>query len=344
VNHGYTLETEQPHIGGERYLMQAVTTTSGRKLILLGMRRKDGLRVVIKATSDPAGMRELAHERVCRSTLHQLHFAYDTFHSPEELLVMQHGSTYVSIQKYIAQEKAFLERPTEEQFNFALRSLKAQESAHATTHAHLKEIRRAFESYSAARYLSTHASLVANITAALPNATALHETLTQAIKVFTDGRERVAQYCGFLTHTDFVPHNFRIHDTTIYLLDFSSLRFGNKYEGWARFMNFMTLYNPPLEQALLKYVTHNRSQEEVEVLTLMRVYRLTEILWYYTRTLTQTSGNLQELNRARVDLWHTLLTHTMQGTALPETTRQDYIAKRDKLRSEEEKRRQVGLH
>jgi len=33
---GYTLDNTQPHIGGERFLMQAVTTTSGRKIILLG--------------------------------------------------------------------------------------------------------------------------------------------------------------------------------------------------------------------------------------------------------------------------------------------------------------------
>ena len=34
--HGYVLDFEQPHIKGERFLMQAVTTTSGKKIILVG--------------------------------------------------------------------------------------------------------------------------------------------------------------------------------------------------------------------------------------------------------------------------------------------------------------------
>ncbi len=45
---GYRLYKEQPHIGGERYLIQAVTTVSGRKLILIGERNSDQKKVVIK--------------------------------------------------------------------------------------------------------------------------------------------------------------------------------------------------------------------------------------------------------------------------------------------------------
>ena len=69
AQHGFTLDAAQPHITGERYLMQAVTTASGRKLILVGTRTRDGLRVIIKATSDAAGIRELEHEAQCRSLL-----------------------------------------------------------------------------------------------------------------------------------------------------------------------------------------------------------------------------------------------------------------------------------
>ena len=48
----------------------------------------------------------------------------------------------------------------------------------------------------------------------------------------------------------------------MYLLDHSSLRFGNKYEGWARFRNFTTFYNRPLEEALLLYMRNNRAEEK----------------------------------------------------------------------------------
>ena len=63
---GYTLDAQQPHIKGERYLMQAVTTESGRKIILLGSHSTHG-RVVIKSTTDSAGIREIEHERHCRT-------------------------------------------------------------------------------------------------------------------------------------------------------------------------------------------------------------------------------------------------------------------------------------
>lgn len=54
--HGIILDDEQKHLQGERYLQQAVTTTSGRKLILTG-KDKEGARVVIKATRDEGGKR-----------------------------------------------------------------------------------------------------------------------------------------------------------------------------------------------------------------------------------------------------------------------------------------------
>src|SRR6187549_2342490 len=76
---GYALDEVQPHLAGERYLMQAVTTRSGRKLILLGRRTSDGKRVVIKATTDTNGMRELLHEYLCRKRLKDIKFAYRGF-------------------------------------------------------------------------------------------------------------------------------------------------------------------------------------------------------------------------------------------------------------------------
>ncbi len=340
---GYTLDADQPHVSGERYLMQAVTTMSGRKLILLGRRTRDNTRVVIKATRAANGARELTHERACREVLHRIDFAHGVFFSPQEILFTQRSGYTISIQAFIEQEKPFLVRTTEEQFAFALKAFKAQESARATTSGHERLVEKTFGIMRANDYLRAFAQFVENISREAPSLvprTLLDEANTLLVKQ----QETIEQYCGFLTHTDFVPHNFRIVDGNIYLLDNSSLRFGNKYEGWARFLNFMTLYNPELERALVEYVRVNRTREESLALKLMRVYRLGEIIWYYVGTLSSCSGDLRLLNEERVRLWTRVLEAQLHDSLLPASFLDDYRAKRDTLRSDEEKRRQQGLH
>jgi len=326
---GFALDPQQKHLGGERYLMQAVTTHSGKKLILTGTRNKDGMRVVIKATRDQGGARELRHERECRRVLHEIRFAYRAFHSPKEVLFIEKGGFTISIQAFLEQECSFLERPLKEQFNYALAAFKAQESAHATTHAHFRLVKRTFGTIDAKGYLELFARFGAP---------------KESSAFLEKHAETIEQYCGFLTHTDFVPHNFRIKEGTMFLLDHSSLRFGNKYEGWARFLNFMSLYNPALEKALIEYVQENRAPEELLSLRLMRVYRLGEIVHYYRRTLEQSTGDLLLLNKARVEFWSAVLEYQLKDAPLPSSLREEYMRTRDSLRSEEEKARQIGLH
>jgi hypothetical protein len=326
---GFELADEQPHLGGERYLMQAVTTQSGKKLILIGHRVSDGKKVVIKTAAEPAGKRELRHERRCRQVLKEIGFAYQVFFSPEEIIFTERDGRLISIQAFIEQEKTFLERPLKEQFDFALKAFKAQESAHATTYKHVRIIERTFGSMGADGYL--HLGKTFNID-------------TAAREFLEKNKNTIDQYCGFLTHTDFVPHNFRIKDGTMYLLDHSSLRFGNKYEGWARFINFMELHNPPLAAALVQYVRDNRTQEELLALKCMRIYRLGEIIWYYRNTLPQSTGDLLKLNEARVHFWSEALKAVSNDREVPFATIESYKKTRDTLRSEDEKRRQVGLH
>ena len=57
---GFSLEKEQIHTIGERYLM------SGKKLVLIGRREKDNKKMVIKASSDEEGKKELSHEHLYR--------------------------------------------------------------------------------------------------------------------------------------------------------------------------------------------------------------------------------------------------------------------------------------
>ncbi len=170
------------------------------------------------------------------------------------------------------------------------------------------------------------------------------EALRQAEHLLLEGVDTIKQYEGFLTHTDFVPHNIRIVGSDTYLLDASSLRFGNKYEGWARFINFMELYNPPLASALVQYVHDNRAPEESASLRLMRMYRLGEILAYYTRAFLNSTGDLRALNHARILFWTNVLQSVISQTPLPEQVRTEYQTVRDQLRSPDEKLRQKDLH
>ena len=341
--HHIILDDMQPHIKGERYLMQAVTTTSGRKLILLG-RDENNMRVVVKATCDTSGKKELTHERHCREILKKMDFAGAVFHTPAEVAFIEQAGYTISITAFIEQESTFIERPLNKQFNLALRAFKAQESAHATTFKHRKLIESVFEIRDAETYLKNFLTFKDNITYALPEEHTMHALLSDVFKGLNEHKVYIEQYSGFLTHTDFVPHNIRVKDDTIYLLDHSSLTFGNKYEGWARFLNFMTLYNPDLEQALIVYVRDNRTKEESIALQMMRMYRLGEIIWYYVRTLDKSTENLLLLNTARIYFWTSVLSYISKGERVPIEVIRQYTETRDKLRSEDEKRRQQGLH
>ncbi len=341
---GFELDSHQKHLGGERYLMQAVTTQSGRKLILLGHRVKDGKKAVIKATSDLSGTAELEHERSVRIALQKIKFAYQVFFSPKELLFVTRNGFTISIQEFITQESQFLDRPIENQFELALRAFKAQESAHATTYRHVRHSKKMFGSRNANDYVQMFKTFATSIKNSLPQDKEKQELLQKAEDFLSINIQTIEQYSGFLTHTDFVPHNFRIVKGDIYLLDHSSIRFGNKYEGWARFINFMTLYNRELEQALVEYVRVNRTPEESLSLKLMRAYRLGEIIHYYTNLLSKSEDSLLKLNSARIEFWGSVLKSILEDTTVSKETIEEYKKVRDSLRSEEEKERQKGLH
>src|SRR3989338_6499020 len=340
---GFEIEKEQPHMGGERYLMQAVTTTSGKKLILIGKKKNDGKRVVIKATSDKDGIRELEHERVCRNVLQKINFAYKTFLSPEEILFVKKDRYLISIQEFVAQDKTFLEHTIKEQFGLTIKAFEAQEGAHATAYSHMGLVKKNFGSIDDEGYLKNFNSFKNKILESRDNEN-LRPLLEKAERELIKKKEIIEQYTRFLTHTDFVPHNIRVVGENIYLLDHSSFRFGNKYEGWARFCNFMILYNPHLERALVKYVAENRTEEESIALYLMRIYRLGEIIWYYVSILDKSYGNLLTLNQKRVEFWSKMLEYLLSGSSAPDLFLEEYKKTRDSLRSADEKKRQLGLH
>lgn len=337
-NLGFVLDNNQPHIKGERFLMQAVTTVAGQKYILLAQDAA-GKRLVIKVAKDKSGQQEIEHERLCRSMINSLSFAYNTFSVPNEVFHNYADGYLINAQEFIDQEISFLERPLTEQFDYALAAFGAQENSRATTGPHLKNIKRIFGLMEATDYLNTFNEFL-NVN----NNKSILPTLEQAFRELNLHQKFISQYGNFLSHTDFVPHNFRINNGKMYLLDFSAIRFGNKHEGWARFLNFMTLHNPQLEAAFIKYFKDNRAPEEIESLHLMRLFRLGEIITYYQRTLSKSTDNLWQLNNARVEFWHDVLKAELNKETVTEARRKTYISLRDNLRSDAEKERQVGLH
>jgi hypothetical protein len=334
---GFTLDSEQPHITGERYLM------SGKKLVLLGT-NAEHTRVVIKISSDIHGKVEIRHEREARETLLNLAFAYFTFLFPKEILYTDKSGYTVLVTQFIEQEQTFISRPTKEQFFLAIRALKTQEGTHATTSSHTKIIKNIFGIWEASDYIGSFKRLMHETVLKLPQNKELIASLHQAEEFLLKNSYTIDQYCGFLTHTDFVPHNLRVHNGEIYLLDHTGLRFGNKYESWARFLNFMTLYNRELEEALVSFVKNNRTPEEHLSLRLMRVYKIGFLLSFYAKSLEKTEGDLHTLTLARIEFWRKVLESILQDSALKEEVITAYKNERDSLRSFEEKERQLNLH
>jgi len=334
---GFELEKEQPYIGGERYLM------SGDKLVLAARRKEDGKKVIVKTSSREAGEREISEEHHRREKLNNLNFAYDLFSVPEEVFFGEVGSYAVSIVFYMEQEKSFLSFNIKDQFFMTLDAFKKQEGVHATAHSHIKSIKKIFGVADENYYINSFKSFVEYCKDKYTEDKKVIEIMERAESFLIKNKETINRYSGFLTHTDFVPHNFRVVDKNIYLLDHVSLFFGNKYEAWARFLNYLILYNNDLESLLSDYICKNRSEDEVLALRTMRLYKLGELLKYYISTLKKTSGDLLKLNKERILFWQKLMDAILKDKSISEDVVFDYKIKRDQLRSQEEEGRQKEL-
>jgi hypothetical protein len=330
---GFSLDKEQPHISGERFLM------TRDKLVLVGKAEKDGKRVIIKISSHPDGQKEINQEKRARDFLSDLSFSDDTILFPQEIYFGMIKSYLIWICKFIPQDKVFVAHTLEEQFFLILRAFEAQEAFHATTLEHKKNVENVFETFLAEDYLKDFADFK-NIISKNYDDGSLIKTMNQAEKVLRDNGALIKVYCNYLTHTDFVPHNFRVKDHLIYMLDCSAIHFGNKYEGWARFLNYMTIHNPDLEHILSEYVLKNRGKEEYENLQLMRIYKIGFLLKYYAESIKKTSGDLHNLTKKRIEFWHQMMSAVMENKFADKEIIEQYKKERDNLRSEEEKRRQ----
>ena len=334
---GFSLDKVQPYISGERYLM------AGGKLVLAGRHNESGTKVIIKTSRQPDGKREIESEKRSRDLMRSLSFADKKILLPEELYYGKEDAYVFLIMRFIQQEKVFVGHTIEEQFFIALSAFEAQESFHATTYEHLRTVKEIFPVLSSVEYLKDFNRLKESISQKYPDES-LITTLQTAEKFLKENVITIDRYANYLTHTDFVPHNFRLIEHTLYMLDcvpnYATIHFGNKYEGWARFLNYMLIHSPELERLLCKYVHDNRGEDEYLSLRLMRAYKIAFLLDYYARSLEKTIGDLHKLTLARLEYWREALTAILKNRPVAKEVTEKYIATRNALRSEEEKKRQ----
>lgn len=334
---GFSLNKLQPYTSGERYLM------AGGKLVLAGTEEKSGTEVIIKASRNKDGKKEIESEKKSRDLMRSLSFADKKILLPEELYFGTKGNYVFLVMRYIHQEKVFVTHTIEEQFFIALSAFEAQESFHATTFEHLRAIKNIFPMLSSVEYLKDFNRLRDSIFDQYPDES-LRKELERAKTFLKENMITIDRYASYLTHTDFVPHNFRLAEHSLYMLDcvpnYATIHFGNKYEGWARFLNYMLIHSPELERLLIKYVRDNRGEDEYLSLRLMRAYKIAFLLDYYARSLKKTTGDLHSLTLVRLSYWREALTAILEDRPVAKEVTEKYVATRNALRSEEEKERQ----
>ena len=332
-NLNFSLDEIQPHISGERFLM------ARNKMVLVGKRNYDNLKVIIKSSNNQDGQKEIINEKKARDILQNLSFTRETILFPREIFFGKKDNYLFWITKYIEQEKVFVEHSLEEQFFLILKAFESQEAFHANTFEHLRKVSSVFPVFYGREYFKEFEKFKESFAQNYPDLE-IQKTIGLALQVLVRYKKEIDTFCGYLTHTDFVPHNFRVKNKDIYMLDCSAVQFGNKYESWARFLNYMIIHNPPLEKILVQYIKENRDKIDYINLYLMRIYKIGFLLQYYSISTNKTFGNLKKLTEERINFWHQILKSIIKNDQIDPKLVENYKKERDSLRSDEEKQRQ----
>ena len=333
---GYTISDNQTHTQGERFLM------SGYKLVLIGASTKNQERVIIKFSSKPSGSQEIIHEHHVVQTLKDIHFMSQAFLIPKSILFKNTKKYTLLINSFIEEEKGFLEHDFEKQFFLALSAFETQEGLHITARTHKNKLKNIFTFTNSDTYIAHFLEYKKYINNKYPDKK-VSEILDKTLQFIKINKNTLERYCDFSTHNDFVPHNMLIHNNNIFFLDPTSISVGNKYESWARFQNYMLLYNRPLEMALSEYVQNNRPEDEYLANTLMRLYKLGELLQYHAKAYSQSSDDLKKLCVARMEFWSDVMDSLLKGESISADKIEVYKKLRDSLRSTEEIKRQKTM-
>src|SRR3989344_3115818 len=142
---GYTLDQEQPHMSGERFLMMR------NKYVLSGKDTSDN-KIIIKISNDPEGRKDIEREKRARDLLNSLVFSNKLILFPKEIYFGEKDGYMIWIIEFIAQERVFVSYDLEDQFFLILRALEEQEAFHATTFEHLKTVDKLFPVLHAREY------------------------------------------------------------------------------------------------------------------------------------------------------------------------------------------------
>ena len=258
--------------------------------MLLATRNSDAKPVVIKFSTNQDGQKEIRHEAAVARGLLKVDFAAHVFKAPSEIAFNDTPAFTFRVTEFLPEEKAFIKLSTIDQFHLAVQAFAVQSGLHAATYGHVRQVKKLFGVAKVDDYIDSTKAYQAFIGANVIEKKQA-EVVFNATNQLMEQAATIATYMDFLTHTDFVPHNVRLHDGELYLLDQTSLHFGNKHESWARFVNYMTLYNFELAQYLTQYIKDNRTEEEYQSFRMMRVYKLIYLLAFYTNSHLRTRGS-----------------------------------------------------
>lgn len=335
---GFSIDKNQPHLSGEGFLLLK------EKLVLVGRRTADKKRVIIKISKHDSGQSEIRRERDVLNALVKMLPSNGFIHLPGEVYFGQVDGYLIWISKFIEQEQIFAAKPVEEQFSLALNIFKALESFHISTSENLSNVSGVFEIANAETYIRSFPNFMERVLKHSPGNHQAVKILSKAEAFMNSNKKVIEKYCWYLLHRDFAPSNMRVSGQNVYLIDLSSMRFGNKYEGWARFLNWALLHSPELEKLLSDYVRQNRGEEEFLCLRLMRMYGAGFLIRFYAETLKKISGDLLLLNQKRLELWSFIMESLLKDQPIPTETLEEYWSECNRLRSKEEIERQKEIN
>lgn len=324
---GFTLLRNQPHITGERSIL------SLNKLVLLGINSKEK-KVVIKTAYKNKGKRELELEQRVRSDIEKLITRHGNgFTVPKEIFYGTGDGFLFFITEYINQKKIFTRHNLDQQFIMLKNIIDSKK---------LSKKSFPWPIYTAKIYLTHLKKNIWIISRAYPNKK-LTKNLHTVELLFKNKKKVIDKFSNYLIHDDLMPHNFRINNKKIYLLDYSAIAFGNKFSSWARILNYFTFSNPRLEKKITGDFKKNLTIEELECLHLFRLYKAVTLLAYYTKISKDISGKFLKLTKVRIGFWQNFLAKLLDKKLPTKTEIARYIELRDTLRSEEEKKRQKEI-
>ncbi len=295
---------------------------------VLVARNKDDEKVIVKISDSPNGKREISSEKEIQDALTKAVFSQENIFFPNEVFYGESNGFLIRITNFIDQEKVFGAHTIEEQFFMIMREFETQESFYANTFEHINMIKNVFSVTNSKDYVTRFSNFDVG------------PSKSNALELLKTNKDLMETRSNYLTHTDFVPSNFRVVRNKIFMIDLSSMHFANKYEGLARFLNWCIIHNPQLETLICEYIKNSRGEEEYLCLRLMRIYKAGFLINHYNVTLSKTTGDLYTLTKRRLELWQKIIKCLIEDSSIPLDLIDDYKKDRNELRSAGELKRQ----